>query len=238
MAEAKRQRIDLREACLDEALAIIREGGIENLSLREVARRLGSPTRRRIGITRAGTTCSPCSSTGSFREFDAHLGQAGETEDARADLAAMGRLYLDYALQNPLEYRLMFGAPLPSPEDHPEMLECGCAAFDRLRAAIARILGRGRGGQGGDARGDVRLVDDPRPRLDPRHRRDGRARHRAGAPGAGGAARSRADRPGPAANPRLHSGKRSKTKGSVTCRNMWQATVGCGSMLGLLRLGQ
>jgi AcrR family transcriptional regulator len=140
MAEARRQRIDLREACLDEALAIIRESGIENLSLREVARRLGVshqapyrhyPSRDHLLAVLVDRV---------FREFDVYLGQAGETEDPRADLAAMGRLYLDYALQNPLEYRLMFGAPLPSPEDHPEMLECGCAAFDRLRAGIARIL--------------------------------------------------------------------------------------------------
>jgi AcrR family transcriptional regulator len=143
MTQAKRQRIDLREACLDEALAVIREGGIETLSLREVARRLGVshqapyrhyPSRDHLLAVLVDRV---------FREFDAHLAQAGETEDARADLAAMGRLYLDYALSKPLEYRLMFGAPLPSPQAHPEMLECGCAAFDRLRAAIARILGEG-----------------------------------------------------------------------------------------------
>jgi AcrR family transcriptional regulator len=140
MTQAKRQRIDLREACLDEALAIIRESGIEKLSLREVARRLGVSHQAPYRHYPSRDHLLSVLVDRLFREFDAHLGQAGETDDPRADLGAMGQLYLDYALRNPLEYRLMFGARLPSPEDHPEMLECGCAAFDRLRAGIARIL--------------------------------------------------------------------------------------------------
>ena len=41
MAERSSKSGDLREACVKEALAIIAEGGIDSLSLRDVARRLG-----------------------------------------------------------------------------------------------------------------------------------------------------------------------------------------------------
>ncbi|MCG8692745.1 MAG: TetR/AcrR family transcriptional regulator, partial [Minwuiales bacterium] len=41
MAEKKPVPKDLREACVREALAIIDTSGVEELSLREVARRLG-----------------------------------------------------------------------------------------------------------------------------------------------------------------------------------------------------
>jgi len=41
MTSGKGKPGDLREACIREALAIIEVGGVESLSLREVARRLG-----------------------------------------------------------------------------------------------------------------------------------------------------------------------------------------------------
>jgi AcrR family transcriptional regulator len=141
VSQSARAQTDLSEACVSEALAIIRDVGIENLSLREVARRLGVshqapyrhyPSRDHL-LAEIVDRC--------FRSFDAYLARAGESDDPRADLERMGRLYLEYAAKFPLEYRLMFGAPLPDPEAHPKMLEKGCGAFDQLRACLARVLG-------------------------------------------------------------------------------------------------
>lgn len=141
MNERAKTQGELREACLVEAMGIIKERGIEELSLREVARRLGVshqapyrhfPSRDHILaeiVDRA------------FRRFDDHLAQGGVTEDPQADLRRMGELYLDYAARFPLEYRLMFGAKLPRVEEHPQMMERGCGAFDQLRAVLARVLG-------------------------------------------------------------------------------------------------
>lgn len=139
--EVIRQAGDLREACVDEALAIIRDVGIENLSLREVARRLGVshqapyrhyPSRDHL-LAEIVDRC--------FRSFDDHLAEAGVSDDPRRDLERMGQLYLEYAARFPLEYRLMFGAKLPDPEFHPRMLEKSCASFDQLRSCIARLVG-------------------------------------------------------------------------------------------------
>jgi AcrR family transcriptional regulator len=141
VTERAKTQGELREACLVEAMGIIKERGIEELSLREVARRLGVshqapyrhfPSRDHILaeiVDRA------------FRRFDDHLAQGGITEDPQADLRRMGELYLDYAARFPLEYRLMFGAKLPRVEEHPQMMERGCGAFDQLRAVLARVLG-------------------------------------------------------------------------------------------------
>jgi len=132
---------DLREGCLVEAMGIIKDRGLEELSLREVARRLGVshqapyrhfPSRDHLlaeVVDRA------------FRRFDDFLAQAGVTEDPRADLQRMGQLYLEYAARFPLEYRLMFGAKLPRVEEHPQMMERGCGAFDQLRDVLARMVG-------------------------------------------------------------------------------------------------
>jgi AcrR family transcriptional regulator len=132
---------DLREACVAEAMRIIRDVGIEELSLREVARRLGVshqapyrhfPSRDHI-LAEIVDRC--------FRDFDAWLAQTPRTDDPMADLDAMGVLYLRYAAEHPLEYRLMFGAKLPDAAAHPEMLERGCGAYDQLRAVLGRIFG-------------------------------------------------------------------------------------------------
>lgn len=141
MNERVRVQGELREACLSEALGIIKDRGIEDLSLREVARRLGVshqapyrhfPSRDHL-LAEIVDRC--------FRSFDSYLAEAEATEDPQADLRRMGELYLAYATRFPLEYRLMFGAKLPRVEDHPDMLERGCGAFDQLRAVLARIMG-------------------------------------------------------------------------------------------------
>lgn len=132
---------DLREACVREALAIIETDGLERLSLREVARRLGVshqapyrhfPSRDHIlaeVVSRA------------YDDFARFLEARERTGDPEADLGSMGQAYLAYALAHPLQYRLMFGTPLPDPEAHPEMMRTARHAFamltDGLRAVRA-----------------------------------------------------------------------------------------------------
>ena len=130
---------ELREACIDEALAIIERDGVEALSLREVARRLGVshqapykhyPSRDHLlaeVVRRA------------FAAFADHLDARPREPDAFADLHAMGRAYLDYASRHPLHYRLIFGTPLPDAEAHPEMMTRGRYAFALLEEAIAAL---------------------------------------------------------------------------------------------------
>jgi len=130
---------NLREACLAEARAVIAELGVEALSLREVARRLGVshqapyrhfPSRDHLlaeVVARA------------YAAFAAHLDARPRRHDPDADLRAMGEAYLGYALAHPLEYRLMFGTPLPDPDAHPEMMRQSRHAFALLRDAVARL---------------------------------------------------------------------------------------------------
>ncbi|HEV7455889.1 MAG TPA: TetR/AcrR family transcriptional regulator [Roseococcus sp.] len=150
---------DLREACIAEALAVIERDGIEALSLREVARRLGVshqapykhyPSRDHLlaeVVRRA------------FAAFAAHLDARPRAEDPFDDLHAMGRAYLDYALRHPLQYRLMFGTPLPDDEAHPGMMEHGRHAFGLLKSAIAALDGaRPEAARPRDPRQDALLV--------------------------------------------------------------------------------
>ena len=130
---------DLREECLREALAIVEEAGVEGLSMREVARRLGvshqAPykhfaSRDHILAEIVGR---------AFDAFAAFLDARPQSGAPADDMAAMGQAYLTYALQNPLNYRLMFGSVLPNPSEHPEMMARARHAFALLQTDITRV---------------------------------------------------------------------------------------------------
>lgn len=138
MSRQGRPIADLKEACLSEALAIIEADGVEKLSLREVARRLGVshqapykhfPSRDHI---LAGVVAR------AFTRFAAYLDANPRGPSADHDMAEMGRSYLAYAAQHPLQYRLMFGTPLPDGDAHPEMMAQARHAFSLLRSALQR----------------------------------------------------------------------------------------------------
>jgi AcrR family transcriptional regulator len=139
MAKPAAAKRNLREDCVSEALAIVGEEGLEKLSLREVARRLGVshqapykhfPSRDHILaeiVARA------------FSAFAARLDARPRTGNAHADMSAMGEAYLSYALEHPLNYRLMFGTPLPDPDEHPEMMRQARHAFELLKEALRQV---------------------------------------------------------------------------------------------------
>lgn len=136
-SEATRRR-DLKEACVGEAMAIIASNGVESLSLREVARRLGVshqapykhfPSRDHILadiVARA------------FADFARHLDAHPKSDDPDSDMGQMGQAYLAYATGHPLEYRLMFGTPLPDASQHPEMMRQARHAFALLCDGLRR----------------------------------------------------------------------------------------------------
>jgi AcrR family transcriptional regulator len=141
MAKGSRKVRDLREDCLVEALRIIDKRGVEALSLREVARRLGvshqAPykhfaSRDHILAELVGR---------AFAAFAAHLDARSRSEDPREDLSSLGAAYLGYAGRHPLQYRLMFGTPLPDPEQHPEMMLNARHAFAVLQETLRRRPG-------------------------------------------------------------------------------------------------
>jgi len=119
---------DLREECVQQALAIIAGGGIDTLSLRDVARRLGVSHQ------------APYKHFPSREHILAEVLQArmrGHAPDVA--LRNLGLAYLAYARDNPLHYQLMFATPLPDPDEHPEMMEEARRAFGILREALAAL---------------------------------------------------------------------------------------------------
>lgn len=135
----KPQYDNLREACIDEAINIITSDGIDNLSLRQVSRRLGVshqapykhfPSRDHILAEVVSRM---------YQTFAEHMGSVPTSDDPYADLRGMGRAYLGYAVDHPLEYQLMFNTPLPPAKDHPDMMTNAQKAFGLVRDCLDRM---------------------------------------------------------------------------------------------------
>ena len=131
----------LREACVHEALSIIAEAGLEQLSLREVARRLGVSHQAPYKHFPSRDCLLAEVVSRAFGEFANYLDGRKLSGDPANDLESLGQVYVRYALTNPLQYRLMFGTPLPNPDQHPEMLRNARHAFSALRKALQRLDG-------------------------------------------------------------------------------------------------
>lgn len=139
MATAPPQRAELREACVAEALTIVSEQGLEQLSLREVARRLGVSHGAPYKHFASRDHLLAEMVARAFADFARHLDAHPPGGSAHDDMGAMGRAYLSYALEHPLAYRLMFGTPLPDPATHPAMMLEARHAFALLKDRLAAV---------------------------------------------------------------------------------------------------
>lgn len=135
------ETLPLKEACLRAAREAIAEHGVEQLSLREVARRLGVshqapyrhyPSRDHL-LVEVMRRC--------FRDFAVFLDDRGSHADPRQDLGALGVRYLEYAERHAVEYRLMFGTPWPEVGGELGLAADAAHAFDVLQRVLRRVHG-------------------------------------------------------------------------------------------------
>ena len=86
--------LELREACVVAAREVIAEKGVENLSLRDVARKLG--VSHQAPYKHYPQPRSPpgrSDAAPAFERFAQHLDARGQFDDPKEDLAALGRQY-------------------------------------------------------------------------------------------------------------------------------------------------
>jgi AcrR family transcriptional regulator len=133
---------DLRAALMAAAEATLAETGVDDFSLRKVAKRVGvshSAPAHHFGDAQ-GLLCALA--TEGFRRFRAAMleRQAAAPPDPMAQLVSSGLGYLDFAESAPALYTLMFASERTRPGT-PELDEAGQAAFHVLTDAIARLRG-------------------------------------------------------------------------------------------------
>jgi AcrR family transcriptional regulator len=136
---SKEPALELKEACILAAHEVIAEQGVEGLSMRDVARKLGVshqapykhyPSKDHL-LAEVMRRC--------FEQFTAYLDARQHFDAPHEDLASLGQRYLSYAMSHPLEYRLMFGTPWPAPAEYPSLVKDAQHAFDVLRSVLSKL---------------------------------------------------------------------------------------------------
>src|SRR4051812_26605916 len=131
---------DLRQALINEALRIIRKHGVEAVTLRAVAGALGvsrTALYRHFTDKRALLETVACEGFRMLREATVTAWERGGRD--AAGFKAMGVAYVQFAVDNPEHYRVMFGSALErskGPVRDPELAKEGGAAFQALVDAL------------------------------------------------------------------------------------------------------
>ena len=136
-----RKPTDLRQDVLQASLALIEEGGLDRLSMREVARKAGvshqAPyhyfgDREAILAALAGEGFSRLGQSLARAAVD-----AGEPGDA---VVAMGKAYVDFAIRHPPYFQVMFRADAVPLDRYPEARKQENEAFGKLVEEIDKAF--------------------------------------------------------------------------------------------------
>ncbi|MFC7880139.1 TetR-like C-terminal domain-containing protein [Isoptericola sp. NPDC057391] len=129
----------LRTRLLEVTSEALSTGGEHAVTVRAVAAAAGTSASAVYALFGSREELLAAVSAEGFRRFGDHLAAVPRTDDAAADLRALGMAYRRSALDDPHFYRTMFeravrpGADAPAPVDQP--------TFRVLRDATARVLG-------------------------------------------------------------------------------------------------
>lgn len=128
---------NLRQALLDEAIKEIREHGVDKLSLRALARSLGvSQTAPYRHFNDKNALLAELAAN-AFNELADSVKQQIDTQHcALINTQAAGHAYLNYGINNPEKYRLMFGINIEHREQYDHLVVAGNGAFELLANLI------------------------------------------------------------------------------------------------------
>jgi AcrR family transcriptional regulator len=140
---------DLRAALLEAAWELVRESGVEGLTLREAARRAGVSPAAPYHHFKDKSELLGEMGAQSLAALDEASRQAiGPTMTAREKLQAIGTAYVMYAVQHPAAFRLMFRPEMGNPF---ASLAPGCRpVFDLLQSVMAEFHAAGEVGEDTD----------------------------------------------------------------------------------------
>lgn len=133
---------NLRQALLEAALIILERNGEAGVGLRDLARAVGvSPAAPYRHFDSRAALLEALAVTG-FQRFSARMEEVAATEPDNA-MAAMGKTYVLFALDNPNLFRLMFSPQLKK-DGRPGLRMAADAAFDTLRHVVGGDAATGR----------------------------------------------------------------------------------------------
>ncbi|MBE69341.1 MAG: TetR family transcriptional regulator [Thalassospira sp.] len=131
---------DVRNVLLQQAENILTNEGPAGLSLRRLARLTGvseaAPYRHfdgKDGILAAVAIAA-------FERFAEQLESAAESHPNHEErIMALGAAYVQFAVENPQHFRLIFGRERPPLDQYPELRDAADNAFDVLQRAVTSV---------------------------------------------------------------------------------------------------
>lgn len=132
---------DLRKALLAAAEAELAEKGIEGFTLRGCAKRAGVSHAAPAHHFKDASALLTALAAEGFERFIAAMRKRQPTAtDARGRLIAAGLGYLDFAVENPALFRLMFSSARPNAGD-PALHKVAAGSFRVLTDAVRDMTG-------------------------------------------------------------------------------------------------
>jgi len=129
---------DLRAACVSAAMELLEESGETALSLRAVARRAGvSPAAPYRHYADREALVSAVAAVG-YRELAERLAAAHPSPSTTEQLTSVAVAYVQFALERPALFRMMFGEPCD--RDNDERIAATAAVTLYLREIVVRTF--------------------------------------------------------------------------------------------------
>ena len=131
---------DLPETLMNLALAHIEAEGTEKLSLRALAREAGvSPTAPYKHFPTKQCLLAALATQG-FEDLANRTSQIiQETPDLRDRVVAMGLGYINFAIENPTTYQLMFGSVLGDFSEYEMLRTAAVSSYDEVQKVLAEV---------------------------------------------------------------------------------------------------
>jgi AcrR family transcriptional regulator len=134
---------DLRTALVEAAVEMAEKEGIEAITTRAIARKVGVSHAAPARHFPDRSSLLAAIAAEAFDKFGRAIARAGDAEPlASKKLAAMGRAYVRFGLDHPALIRLIFSPVLETLKPGPQaLLDAGDRAFETLRGGVRASLG-------------------------------------------------------------------------------------------------
>ncbi|MEH6451245.1 MAG: TetR/AcrR family transcriptional regulator [Oleispira sp.] len=135
---------NLRLALLDAAIDQIKEHGVEKLSMRGIARIVGvSQTAPYRHFEDKNHLLSEVATQAFTELYAISMAAIDPNESPIKNIHATGLVYLQYAINNPEKYRVIFGSRIQNRQSYPSMIEAGEKSFQILIDQVERGIEAG-----------------------------------------------------------------------------------------------
>lgn len=143
MARPKVHTDELRELLMAHVLSTVEGEGISALSLRTVAQVAGTSTAAVYSLFGSKEALQRAVLIRGYEDFADAQNEVAVTGDPVTDLAGLGAVYVQWALDHPRLYQLMFGESLVGVAPSSEVTDASQRAMQRLTDAVRRALDAG-----------------------------------------------------------------------------------------------